>query len=233
MGFLEDLGRIFMPTTTTGGPIGPALPGLPPVAPGVTVTADEDFFGFRPGFDIGDIFDVGGRLLRAAQGEAPAPFMETPFPRGGGFPGRESLPEIGPGPGAALLADGANGAVAKVRTSMYIAGTTPGLWHTTPQYQRFDPRTGAARIVGGNRRPNPISIAQDETGALQFFAPVEPSGWRMKYKSGPRRHPRRGSPHAHRRRRNITRRRKAGHKHRLTRKQLAAGFGGRAHMRAH
>ncbi len=201
---------------------------------------DEEFWGARPGFDLADIPEFLGRLG----------FDWPQVGAGGqqeGLPPSRALPSI-PGPGGIAsrtaqdigrllgLGNGngnGNGQVRAGTTSMYIGGNCPGLWHTTPTRVVFDRNTGAARQVGGNRRANRVSLVQDDSGALEFVAPVKAT-WSLKYKSRKRyghRHKahHRRHPHARHHRRRVT----SGHRHSLTRKQLAAGFGGKAHMRAH
>ena len=140
----------------------------------------------------------------------------------------------GPGPGPPPPSNGGALSGGRMQQSLYIAGSCAGLWHDTPVYTRYDPVTGVPRQVGGNRRANPISIAQDASGALQFFAPVAPSGWRLKYKTRRARHHhhrKRAVRHHHHRKKRV-----AHHHHRrrgahgLTAKQLKAGFGGKHHM---
>ncbi len=202
----------------------------------------DSFGGFGPGFDLGDVLDfIGGisnisPLLNIGAGgviEATPGHVHT---EGEMFDPTDpatwhALPEQA---GGGLPATGGNGGNGRggttVRRGLYIGGSCPGLWHTTPVRTVFDRKTGAARQVGGNRSANRITLVQDDSGDLQFFAPVEPTGWRFKHKKRARHHhhPRRHHHHPRRHKR-VTH----GHRHHLTRKQLAAGFGGKAHMRAH
>ncbi len=232
MGFLDDL----------VGNLGGLIPGFAAGTSGLPLPAgtsnDEDFWGARPGFDLADIpefFQRLGLLEVGAGGQQE------------GIPQSRALPTL-PGPGGIAtrtaqdigkllgLGNGngnGNGQVRAGTTSMYIGGNCPGLWHTTPTRVVFDRNTGAARQVGGNRRSNRVSLVQDDSGALEFVAPVKAT-WSLKYKSRKRyghRHKahHRRHPHARHHRKRVT----SGHRHSLTRKQLAAGFGGKAHMRAH
>lgn len=193
-----------------------------------------DYWGSGPGFDWWDIPDVALRILGGIP-EAPwpppglppyAPSGEGDQPedilrrRYSGAPGLESGPPTTTRP---------NGRAATVRRGMYIAGTTPGLWHTTPSRVRFDEKTGQPRETGLNRTPNRISLAQDDaSGDLQFFAPVEPSGWRFKYKKRARHHHHRKPAAKHHHHPRI-----AAHGHRrMTAKQMRY-FGTPAQRRQH
>jgi len=224
MGFLDDI------VSFTG--FGPFDFGAPSFLPAVI---DPPFTGTGPGLDLGDIQEFGSALLKG--------FADFPFNIGAGGvvepvravqPGATrggAPPEIGAGPPS--LGNGNGGArlqTTGARTAMYIAGSCPGLWHTTPVRPLFDRHTGEfLKNVGGNRVANRVSLVQDDSGALEFVSPVKAT-WSLKHK--PRR-----SYHKH-----VTRhrgpkhhrhRKAAGHRHSLTRKQLAAGFGGKSHMRAH
>ncbi len=195
---------------------------------GAPTGVGEDYWGSGPGFDWMDIPDVLGRIL-------------TPWEqigRGGYFPegvppqgGNGAPPEIGAGPVQGPVQPGtAQLRTTGAKTAMYIAGNCPGLWHTTAVRPLFDRHTGAfLRNVGGNRVSNRVSLVQDDSGALEFVSPVKAT-WSLKYKSrrSSRRSSTRSSKSYHRRSS-----RKRGHRHSLTRKQLAAGFGGKSHMRAH
>jgi len=217
MGFLDDLinvGRGFLGGTAINGP-----QFLPDPAP------DPTFTGLRPGFDVGDIVEFVGGLVRGQD------------PLGEGFPpppGSERLdrlqPEIGAGPPVLNGGGGQQLRTTGARTAMHIAGNCPGLWHTTPFRSIFSPSTGEfLRQVGGNRVANRVSLVQDDSGALEFVSPVKAT-WSLKYKTRRHHHHRRAPAkhHYHRKAR-----RKTGHRHSLTRKQLAAGFGGKSHMKAH
>ncbi len=234
MGFLDDVISDIRSFALPGA--GTATQGLPLPAGAST---DEDFWGLRPGFDIADIPEFFRRVVGSGD--------ITDIGAGGqqeGLDPSRSLPRI-PGPGGRMantaqdigrllgLGNGGNGQVRAGPTSMYIGGNCPGLWHTTPTRVVFDRHTGAARQVGGSRRSNRVSLVQDDSGALEFVAPVKAT-WSLKYKSRRRyghrhkAHHRRHPHKAHHRRRV---RHRAGHGHHLTAKQLAAGFGGKAHMR--
>ncbi len=224
MGFLDDL-------------LGSALPGWtmpplssPPYLPtttqptlGLPTTVDPGYWGSGPGFDWMDIPDVLGRIL-------------TPWEqigRGGyipeGVPGTQPPPEIGTGPVQGPVQPGTQQLrTTGAKTAMYIAGNCPGLWHTTAVRPLYDRHTGQfLRNVGGNRVSNRVSLVQDDSGAIEFVSPVKAT-WSLKYKSRGRRRSTPSRKSYHRRSS-----RKRGHRHSLTRKQLAAGFGGKSHMRAH
>ncbi len=231
MGFLDDLIGDIRSFALPGGE---AVRGLPLPSGAST---DEEFWGLRPGFDIADIPEFFRRLGTGGLEEVGAGGQQE------GIDPSRALPRI-PGPGGRgvnlakdigqLLGLGngnGNGQVRAGTTSMYIGGNCPGLWHTTPTRVVFDRNTGAARQVGGNRRSNRVSLVQDDSGALEFVAPVKAT-WSLKYKTRKRyghRHKahHRRHPHArHHRRKRVSH----GH-HGYTAKQLAAGFGGKAHMR--
>ncbi len=230
MGFLDDLIGDIRNFALPG--VGTGTSGLP--LPAGTST-DEDFWGLRPGFDIGDIGEffrrVGGDL-----GELGAGGQQE------GLPPSRALPEGRiPGPGGRgvnlardigqLLGFGngnGNGQVRAGTTSMYIGGNCPGLWHTTPTRVVFDRNTGAARQVGGNRRSNRVSLVQDDSGALEFVSPVKAT-WSLKYKGRKRHHHHRAKRvrhHHHRRKRVGT----GHHHHGYTAAQRKAGFAGKAAM---
>ncbi len=219
-----------------------ALPGVGTATQGLPLPAgtstDEDFWGLRPGFDIGDIPEFFKRLTGGGIEELGAGGQQE------GLDPSRALPRI-PGPGGIAsrtaqdigrllgLGNGngnGNGQVRAGTTSMYIGGNCPGLWHTTPTRVVFDRNTGAARQVGGNRRSNRVSLVQDDSGALEFVAPVKAT-WSLKYKTRKRyghRHKAHHRRHPHVR--HHPKRVSHGH-HGYTAKQLAAGFGGKAHMR--
>ncbi len=230
MAFLDDLVGVFsgfVPQATAT-----ATRGLPVPA---GVQNDEDFFGLRPGFDIGDVPDVLGRIFGGSRGGVPSLPLDPV--QAMAEIGATGAPMAGPAMGAfeafrSRFGGNGNGGQAKVgRTSLYIAGNCPGLWHTTAERMVFDKNTGQGRVVGGNRRTNRVSMVQDDSGALQFVAEVTPR-WSLAKKINPghrhHRHRRKAARHHHHPRR-VTR----GHRHALTRKQLAAGFGGKSHMKAH
>lgn len=215
----------FMPQPTNGG--------LPPIASG---GGNGDYWGSGPGFDIGDIPDFLRWLGGGAPGQVPAPNGTLLQPPEIG-PGPEVLPTYDPS-GREAFQNGGYGVT--IRRGLYIGGTAPGFWHTTPVRTVYDRDTGQPRQVGGNRYANRITLAQDDSGALQHFAPVEPTGWKFKYKARAARHHhhRRKAKHHHHRRRKATthhhhRQKQIAaprHHHHLTQKQLRAGFGGRARM---
>ena len=242
MSTLSSFVSPMLPAQRTGG-----LPGQ---------ADDDDFFGFRPGFDIGDIPDVLGRIF--GRGMEPIingiPRAPTQVPSGPleGLP----IPDWPPGVGAAgpegflsdirarMRARAGNGAVALSggggqvtagTTSMYIGGNCPGLWHTTPVRVVYDRNTGQPRQVGGNTRANRVSLVQNDLGQLEFVAPVKAS-WSLKYKARRRGTTKRrkrlaaGHHHHHPKRKRLS----AGkHRHhpKLTHKQALAGFGGKAAQR--
>lgn len=227
MGFLDDLVNVvgdFLPPLGYTGPQQPQPPQIGAPPPG------EDYWGLRPGFDIGDIGEFLGRI-----GAFPFNIGE------GGYlpavqPGaRRGPPEIGAGPPQLGNGNGAAGGrlqTTGARTAMYIAGNCPGLWHTTPVRPLYDRHTGQfLRDVGGNRVANRVSLVQDDSGALEFVSPVKAT-WSLKYKSRGR------ARRTYRKKMSYSKSyhrapRKRGHRHSLTRKQLSAGFGGKAHMKAH
>ena len=247
MGFVDDIGMLL--GLSPGPLIAPGTGGTATVARG-----DEDFWGFRPGFDLGDIPDVLGRIFGGREvepivngvpnGGVPngnGPLGRLPTQGGMGFPtfpGGNPLDPMQFDPSAIARffgggggGNGGNGRTNVGTTSLYIGGSCPGLWHTTPVRVVYNPKTGEPRQVGGNRRSNTVSMVQDDSGALQFVAEVKPT-WSLKKKVNPARrhhHHRRKAVRHHHHRRRVT----SGHRHSLTRKQLAAGFGGKAHMRAH
>ena len=193
-----------------------------------------EFLGNRPGFDLGDIPDVLGRIFGTGQVNPLGLDLETfpaPFPGGLGQAGGEEGAVLrllglgGNGNGGGVARQGAG-----LGSSLYIGGSCPGLWHNTAVRTVYDRNTGEPRQVGGNERANPISIMQSASGALAFFAPVIPSGWRMKYKTRRARHhhhpAKRVRHHHHKRKR-------AHHHHRgMTAKQMRY-FGTAAQRRAH
>ena len=208
MGFLDSIIGSYLPPTVT------PLPG-------------GDYTGTGPGLDWGDI----GPVLRDIfLPDARGPQMPWPtFPEG-----PNPLDPLGIDP-SALFPRGGNGGnggngsfSAGAGSSIRIAGNCAGLWHRTPVRVRYDSTTGEPRQVGGNERANPISLAQSDTGALQFFAPVKSKGWELVHKARRRHHhhPRKRVAHHHHPRRRVAHH----HHHGLTKKQLAAGFGGKSRM---
>ncbi len=231
MPWLDDVAGAL---TTFGIPgLGTGFASLPSPA---GASNDEDFWGARPGFDLADIPDFLGRLgfdwpqvgAGGQQQGLPLP-TDLPFERlpGPGGRGVNVVRDIGQLLG---LGNGnGNGQVRAGTTSMYIGGNCPGLWHTTPTRVVFDKNTGAARQVGGNRRSNRVSLVQDDSGALEFVAPVKAT-WSLKYKKRSRHHHHRAKRvrHHHHRRKRVG----AGHHHHgYTAAQRKAGFAGKAAMR--
>jgi len=211
MGFLDDLlgfGQSFATRQPQNGALN-----------------DPGFFGSGPGFDIWDIPDVLGRLLR------------TTDPLQNGFPPLDpqtsmtKLPEIGAGgPAEGGMTMERPAGVTGQRTAMYIGGNCPGLWHTTELKPLFDKNSGVfLRNVGGNRVANRVSLVQDDSGALEFFGPLKAT-FTLKHKPRRRYH-----THSYRHKGRAHKRvaAKTGHRHKYTRKQLAAGFGGKEHRKAH
>lgn len=91
---------------------------------------------------------------------------------------RRILPELAAGGAGALLGGyfgGGNGALVPRAGGVIIAGTTPGLYHTT---------------AVGRRLPNRISFAQDESGRADFFVHAgNPTQWsRISFKKSKPRH---------------------------------------------
>ncbi|MEE9282158.1 MAG: hypothetical protein V3V67_18480 [Myxococcota bacterium] len=121
----------------------------------------------------------------------------------------------GPAPGVA-----GNGA-ATVSRGIRLG---PELHHTTAIRTRFDPKTGAARQVGGTRVANSITLMQDpQSGRLDFFVFAGAPTHFSKLGKFPR--ARKASTTARRRapkKVKVTR-----HGIHLTPKQIKAGFGGR------
>ncbi len=250
MGFLDDLiqtaSDVFMGTTASGT----LLPGV--IGPQPIV--DEEFFGMRPGFDLGDIPDVLSRFFRGAEQLATSPLLQLGV--GGqqtaaavgqtevGATAEKSLADIartagvGGIPGRVLESiragfpdlNGGNGMNGKVNigsTAVMIGGSCPGAWHRTRERVVFDRHTGAARQVGGTSVANRVTLFQNpDTGQLEFLSPMKAT-FTPKYKSRRRRH------HHHARAHSYRPKRKGGHRHKYTRKQLAAGFGGKKHRAAH
>lgn len=224
-------------------------------APAPAPTPYPDYLGSGPGFDIWDIPDFLSRLDLPLGGSGPVQ-QPAPAPAPGPIqyvetaPGTELPPdfEVGPGPPVAPVGPGALERHPTIRRGMYIGGALGGLWHTTPRHIHYDKHTGIPREVGGNRTPNRTTLAQDpESGDLQFYAPVESTGWRFKYRARRKTHTHKRVTHAHARRRAPARRKHhhhgsgapARHRHSyrgmtgLTAKQLAAGFGGKRRMGHH
>ncbi len=251
---LTDFGRLFEQARSAFGEgaaselVSSLLPQPPAVVPDPGVPLPRasglpEFFGNRPGFDLGDIPDILGRIFGPGVINPLDLDLRTfpiPVPGGAGRGGGEegALRDL-------LLGRNGNGGAAPGRARMpsgiVIGGTCPGLWHTTRVRTVFDSKTGAARQVGGNRTPNRLSLVQDDSGDLQLFAPVEIKRIGFKFRSAmtgnprARTHVHRVRHRAHRRRaRRTSPRRKiraTSHGHHLTARQLAAGFGGKAAMR--
>jgi len=221
MGFLDDLINIgggFLGGGFINGP--QFLPGPEPLP---RTDVEPTFGGFRPGFDVGDVIETIGRLVRRQD-----PLDGFPAP---GDERLDRLPEVGAGPPALNGGGGTQLRTTGARTAMHIGGNCPGLWHTTPFRSIFSKSTGEfLRQVGGNRVANRVSLVQDDSGALEFVSPVKAT-WSLKYKTRRHHYHHRRAPAKHHHHRRA--RRKTGHRHSLTRKQLAAGFGGKSHMKAH
>jgi len=221
----------------TGGGSRPSL--------GEVTTRSNDYFGTGPGFDRGDIGDILGRIFGS---DVVNPFdldwagrFPVPVPGGMGVEGGEeaAIRDLITGRLGGNGGNGGNGGTfsAGAGSSIRIAGNCAGLWHRTPVRIKYDPNTGEPRQVGGNERANAISLAQSDTGALQFFAPVKSKGWELVHKMRARHHhhrKRRVRRHHHHsdlpRARRSRVKASTRHHHHLTAKQLKAGFGGRAHM---